>query len=482
MPDGTRRLSAPPEGEWTGKPGAHLHSRYNPQAEAARYIDSLSLKDTTECFILIEPGLGYIIPVLREKFEKCKIIALYIENFPRKYDCPAVCGAERSDVKKFLDKESDKINIDRIRIIEWRPSLNHYKEKYVNLLSLVVEFLKQSDAGKRTTAAFGRRWFRNFFKNLEIMNNIVLYRQTSLPVIVTGSGPGLEQALPIIAATQNNCLVIAASSSQMALSLHGIKADIVIATDGGNWALKHLTASRKPCPVLAVNLCAALPSQLTDTPFLVINDGSFWQNIILQDLVVASIIIGQRGTVTATAVELAMLLSSGNIYLAGMDFSNSDIRTHVKPYAFDGIFFGRANRFLPVYSTIYSRSGLLREGGSMNIYAAWFKDQLPSWHKNGERIFSLTENNVFKKAKPEALSIEKNTDKIFNSVNAKKNAALFRERGAAALLSALNNPEYAAKIKEELTALLFPSCGNDITKEELEKAIAGELGQVSNEK
>ena len=480
MPEGNRRLPAQPESERTGKPGSFLHSRYNPQAEAARYIDSLQLKDTTECFILIEPGLGYIIPVLREKFEKCKIIALHLENFPRKHDCPAVCGTERSEVKKFLDRETDNIIVDRIRIIEWRPSLNHYREKYVNLLSQVVEFLKQSDAERRTTAAFGRRWFKNFFRNLEIMKNVVLYRQTRLPVIVTGSGPSLEQALPLISAMQKNCVIIAASSSQMALSYYGITADIVTATDGGNWALKHMTASRQPCPILAANLCAALPSQSEDTPFLVINDGSFWQNIILQDLVVPSIIIGQRGTVTATAVELAMFLSSGNIYLAGMDFSNNDMRTHVKPYAFDGFFFTKANRILPVYSTIFTRSGLLQKGGSMSIYAAWFKDQLPSWHKNGERIFSLTENKIFKHAKPEALSIVKNTDKIFNIANIKKDNALLRKRGADILFSALNNPAYAAKIKEELTSLLFSSGGSNVTKEELERAIAVELEAVRN--
>ena len=440
-----------------------------------RYIDSLKLKETIECFILIEPGLGYIIPVLRERFKNGKIIALHIENHSHNDDSvenyaagnAAICGAERSVVNKFLEKEVPEIDIDRIRVIEWRPSLNCYGEAYAALLSQVVEFLKRLAAGKRTTAAFGKRWIRNFFRNLEKVSKIILYRQTDLPVIVTGSGPRLEQALPAIAGMQNSCLIIAASSSVMALSSRGIKADIVITTDGGNWALKHLTVTRHYDAVLAANLCAALPSQTENSPFFVINDGSFWQSIVLSELAIPSIIIPQRGTVTSTAAELAMILSSGNIYLAGMDFSNSGIRTHVKPYAFDSIFFGRANRFMPVYTACFTRSELLKEGGSMNIYASWFKDQLSSWQKHGERIFSLTDSDIFKKAIPENPAKIKNTDKIFSAKNIKEDTALFYQRGIDALSSAMNNPEFADNVKNELTTLLFAEGAKNVTKDEI---------------
>jgi len=416
-------------------------------------------------------------PVLREKFKNGKIIALHIENHSHNGDYAenigaenaAICSVERSEISKFLEKEVPEIDIDRIRIIEWRPSLNYYGEAYVSLLSQVVEFLKRTGAGKRTTAVFGKRWIRNFFKNLERISKTTLYRQTNLPVIVTGSGPSLEQAIPVIAGMQKNFLIIAASSSVMALSVRGIKADIVITTDGGNWALKHLI--RRHDAVLAANLCAALPSQTNNSPFLIINDGSFWQSVVLRELAIPSVIIPQMGTVSATAVELAMILSSGNIYLAGMDFSNSGIRTHVKPYAFDSIFFGKANRFLPVYTTSFTRSGLLKEGGSMNIYASWFKDQSSSWQKHGERIFSLTDSKIFKKAAPETTAGTKNLDEIFNIVNVKENPALFYQRGINALSSAMNDPKFADNLKKELTSLLFTETKNEATEQEILREI-----------
>jgi len=427
--------------------------------------------------------LGYIIPVLQERYKTSKIIVFHIESElhyqvidhnsnPGDYSAailyskiPALYGVEameNTEVQKFLETNLQEINIDRVRIIEWRPSLNYFKEAYVRLLSLVVNYIKQTDAVNRTTAVFGKRWFNNFFKNLGMVNRTLLYKQSSIPIIITGSGPSLEQTLPLIKKAQQNCLIIAASSSIMALAAGGITADIIIATDGGSWALKHFyPCYRNAVPkALAVNLIAALPSQSANTPKLLLNDSSFWQTIIFHELALPSIIIPQRGTVTATAIELAIQLTKSNIYLAGIDSSVNDIRTHAKPYSFDSLFLDKADRFNPFYSISFTRSSLIRKGGSLDIYAAWFKNQLEFWPK---RIYSICASNIFANGsglldsdiiKGQA-GIDKQ-NKYFKTVNNSENLPGFRERGIAALLNAVKNKEYSQNIKQELIPLLLP--------------------------
>jgi hypothetical protein len=412
-----------------------------------------------------------MIPVIQEKFKNCKIIALHIESGFPENGVPSLYSTEPEEVQEFLEKELQKIDLSVIRIIEWRPSMNHYREKYVKLLSLTIEFIKRTDAEKRTTAAFGKRWFRNFFKNLRLLNQILLYKTADIPVIITGSGPGLETTIPVIQKMQNNCIVIAASSSVMALNRNGISADVVIATDGGGWALQHIYPMfrNSSASSLAVNLCAALPSQCVEKPFLVLNDGSFWQSVILHEMKLPSVIIPQRGTVTASAVELALVLTSGNIFLAGMDLSVKDIKTHIRPYGFDYLIFGSAGRFSPAYSKYFLRSRLIREGGSMDVYAAWFKNQFALWPK---RIFSLGGGNtVFENILPSEQKNKKEKD-YFKAVKVNENPDLFRERGINALLSAMKNPEYAQNIKTELASLLLPG-EKEVTESELEKAITG---------
>ncbi|MCL2764053.1 MAG: DUF115 domain-containing protein [Treponema sp.] len=439
-----------------------------------RYIDSLNLNSSTKYFILIEPGLGYIIPVLQERFKESKIIVLHIESRAnltaahRDSNTAFLYNTESADTQAFLEENIPETAAEEIKIIEWRPSLNYYKQAYVKLLSLVVDFIKRQDAVKRTTAAFGRKWVKNFFRNLENLYTPLLYRQTAIPVIVTGSGPSLENALKIINEAQDTCLIIAASSSVMALA--NTQADIIIATDGGSWALRHMYPlyRNNSGNKIAANLCAALPSQIAGNPLLIINDGSFWQSIILHELALPSVVIAQRGTVAATAIELALLLTSGNIYLAGMDFSIDGIRTHARPYAFDSIFFNRANRFLPFYSESFTRSSLVKKGGSLDIYSSWFKNRLSEWPK---RIFAVKGcNDIFKYGiLSKHTGYEKKTG-ILKPADIKSASSQFCKRGAAALICALNNPQYSHNIKHELASLLFPD-ENKVTVKMLETEI-----------
>jgi len=413
-----------------------------------------------------------MIPVLQEKFKSSKIIALHIGDFPPATGACALQYTEDGDLFEFLEREVPDTDSKNIRIIEWRPSMNFYGKDYVKLLSFAVEFLKRADAGRRTAAAFGRRWVRNFFKNLKLVNKAVLYRQAEFPVIITGSGPGLETALPVIEKIKDSHLILAASSSTLALLHRDLRAGFVIATDGGPWALRHLyplyRSAENTDAFLAVNLCAALPSQCGHAPFLLINDGSFWQSIVLNELGLPSVVVPQKGTVSATAVELAITLTRGNIYLAGVDLCAGDIRTHTRPYAFDCILAHDECRLTPVYSQGFIRAGLLKEGGSMDIYASWFKNQLSSWPK---RIFSLGgSHKLFETSLPSEQSASINSREYFKTVNVNDDPALFCKRGAAALLRAFDDSRYCENLRRELAPLLFPG-ENSVNIKQLKAAI-----------
>jgi len=462
-------------------------------------------------------------PVLREKYPNSKIIALHIdESLPPMPDgIPTFYAAGEASVQKFLEAEVPQTDASNIMIIEWRPSMDFYKRAYVKLLSQVVEFIKREDAVKRTEGAFGKRWIKNFFRNLDYVQNPLLYKPMDIPVIITGSGPSLEKALPLIRKAQDTCLIIAASSSAMALANGGVTADIVIATDGGSWALRHIyecfrnesslknfttnhtnqheqktkgNFAARLTTRFAGSLCAALPSQCAAAPFLIINDGSFWQSVVFHELNLPSVIVPQRGTVTASAVELALVLSGGNIYLAGMDLSVLDIRTHARPYAFDHLLFDKASRFSPVYSQSFVKSAQIQMGGGLDIYAAWFKNQLSLWPK---RIFSLGGgNDVFSGADSffADTDIAKNTGidggqkgkkigEYFKQAAVANSSGNFRKRAEAALLGALENGQFADNIKAELTPLVFPgkkeALENDL-RAELTKLIKAETGNEYN--
>jgi len=464
---------------------ASLHSRYSPQAEARRYIDALRIDTDINCFILVEPGIGYMVPVLREKWPNGKIIVLHADAgfrtltgvFPG--DAVWYPDGEIS-VQEFLEAEVPIAA--RVRIVEWRPGLNVYGDKVLGLVRESAEFIKRLEAGRRTDAFFGKRWVRNFFRNLVLFQNTLMYRKMDIPIVITGSGPSLEAALPQILALRDNIFLIAASSSLQALTVGGITPDMVISTDGGGWALTHLYSFfRQPLvsqpAILALSLYAAVPSQCSSIPLLPMNDGSLWQGMALHAIRFPSVLIPQRGTVTASALELALELGSGNIFLAGMDLSVCGIRSHARPNGFDHLFYGSATRLRPVYTQYFLRSNGIKSGGSLDVYAAWFKSRIGLFPK---RVFSLGNNHeVFDCLKQENLFVGNVNSRTagqthFEPVKRADIPEGRAGRAAEAICAALGDSKYAKTLTGELSPLLFPS-RTDVPAEE----IAGTLRDIA---
>jgi hypothetical protein len=448
--------------------GRRLHSRYNPQAEAERYIDALALPQGIRYFILIEPGLGYTIPVLARRFPGARILALHAED-PRLFG-PAYQGTGSSvwspesgaGLEDFLEREIPDTCASALRILEWRPSLNYYGEKYLEILSAAAEFVKRSDANSRTVRNFGKRWFRNFLRNLRLLGSFPAFGRFSLPALIAGAGPSLEEAIPKIRRLrEEGCFIIAPSSSVMALAAGGLAPDLILSTDGGGWALLHLYECLRgaaAAPVIAASLGAALPSQCGGLPLLPLSDGSLWQRLVLETLEAPYFALPQRGTVTASALDLAFALGLKEACLAGMDLDIRDIRSHARPYSFDRLLAGQACRFRPEYSQAFTRSFGINGGGSHRIYASWFKGQIQSWKG---RLYTLGNNNpAFRELKPWRASP---LDPSGGSGGEPEFRLITRPvpdnpAGIAlnCLLTALEDPRIAGPLYRELAPLLLP--------------------------
>jgi hypothetical protein len=317
-----------------------------------------------------------------------------------------------------------------------------------------------------------------------LLGEILFPSPLSLPLVVAGAGPGLEEAMPLLkeGRWKGRMLILAVSSAVPAMDSRGLMPDLVVSTDGGNWARLHLNECWRRifsgetgwlCAGLAAALTAVLPSQCAGIPILPINDGSLWQRIVLSGLGIPSLALPQRGTVSASALDLAFYLSCGKIYLCGLDLALKDIRSHARPYSFDALWEKNEGRLHPVYSQNFARALALRAGGSHGIYASWFGRQLGAWPK---RIFSLGKNHpVFEGISSPDFERELGLPqkgpgrdrKLFETLHLKKtmNSSIndsidFSKQAALLLKSALRDDRYAGKISEELRELLFPGPGS----------------------
>ncbi|MDR0377260.1 MAG: DUF115 domain-containing protein [Spirochaetaceae bacterium] len=474
-----------------------LHSRYDPAGEGEKYIRALNFTEgesgkpgeKIQFLILIEPGLGYIIPALRRVFPLAKIIALHVSDFFTRFPCESGENTVRwspgsgLSCTEFLEQEIPDIGIRAVKIVEWRPALAAYGAAYRDLLETAVTFLRRIDANARTVSGFGRRWVRNFFRNISTLRVFFSILPGSGPWIITGAGPGLEGVLPLIAdMQQKGATVLAASSSVPALAAGGIAPDLVIGTDGGGWAKFHLWEAWR-CALgrakggpffLAASLTAALPCQYSDFPVLPLSDGSRWQEAALKALGVPRLVFPQRGTVAASALDLALCCTTGGVFLAGLDLSNEDIKTHARPYALDRFYEDGATRLTPRYSQAFDRAGQLSASGSRRVYAEWFGGQLRAYPG---RIRSLGKNNPVFDALPSGDAPE-SYEGTQGMGRARIKTRVFRRapdisgETVRVLTGLLDASGPALAIRRELASLLFPG-GEEPPLEQLIREING---------
>ncbi|MDR2048480.1 MAG: DUF115 domain-containing protein [Treponema sp.] len=469
-----------------------LHSLYNPGLEAEKFIDSLSLESRDyRCFILVEPGLGYMVPALKKKFPSAVLVSLHCSAFFSSPEYALSCresgavswspGSDRSSVslEDFLETVLPDTAPDKIRIVEWRPAAAAYGKKFVEILSGTVEVIRRRAANKATIRGFGRRWLRNSFRNLGLLRRPAAPGRIGRPVIVSAAGPSLEEELSVLASLASSPsppLLIAVSSSLPCLVSAGLVPDLVVATDGGAWALLHLYEAVRLLPgagktrdmCFACALSAALPSQIGEYPALILADGSVWQRYLLGSLGLPFAAFPQRGTVSASALDLAFFLGSGPVYISGLDLRHADLRTHCRPYALDRLRDERADRLKPAYSGAFEREAAIRDTKALSIYAAWFKNELAKYPR---RIYAVSEGNSL--GIPRA-SIPDETDRpgsktgFFREAaeNIPENAA----NGVHILLRGLEDPVVGKQIGAELGELLFPDEKN-VKKADIESEL-----------
>ncbi|MDR1867714.1 MAG: DUF115 domain-containing protein [Treponema sp.] len=371
---------------------SNLHSRYNPVAEAERYLNALKVSGSVRFFILIEPGDGYIIPLLKQKFPSAALIALHISDSFMNRDGCSSWSPKEGMLQRFLERTIPDVEASAIFVLEWRPALRVFGDRYLKLLSETVDFIKRIDANTRTTKAFAKKWARNFFHTITLLKTVYYNIHTETPIIVVGAGPSLEESLKQIRNAQHYAFILAVSAAVPCLLNADIIPDFIVSTDGGTWSLFHLyecvrTPQSIPC---IVSMQAAIPSQCSMMPFILLNDGNVWQHIILEKLHIPFMSMLQRGTVSATAVDYALRMTCASVGIVGFDMAPKDIQNHARPYSLDRFEEETVSRFNPLYHKHFVRTHLLNAGNSLNIYASWFKQQVPHYPP---RLYTIGHNN-----------------------------------------------------------------------------------------
>ena len=379
------------DGDLTAKiDNLYLHSAYSPKREALKFFENNKL-EKYKTFILIEPCLNYISEIIRESIDNPRIISVYFnpifyKNDKGKSDLSFCVTENMTEFLSFLNHAISELNLEGLKVLEWPTAIKYFNETARDVKRIISQKIHELHGNITTISGFGKRHFRNFFKNYLFTENYLRINRSSKPVVLAGSGPGLQNDIDFIAGSRNKIILISLPSSLQFLRYNGIRPDIIISTDPGYYASFHLHDC-KDIPV-ATTLTASLPTEVIRNGVLFFSQKYYLENLLQETS--NFMYIPANGTVAGSALYLAKIISSGPLLISGLDFSYNDLISHNRPHTFDNIIEKSSRRTNSINSLYFKRnilpservSGKIRTTRSLKIYESWFASKSRNFNRN----------------------------------------------------------------------------------------------------
>jgi hypothetical protein len=366
--------------------GVNLHSSYNPEREALRFIQN-AITEQPAVIIFIAGGIGYLEQSARTLFPEVRIISVLPHKswLQKTVDRQHVWSPQSGgSLACFLERLITDREIDGLNIVAWPAGFNA-DPSALQFLTTVKEFVIRVKQSFESVSYFGRLWLKNALFNFLMHDNYVVLRGTKpVPVLIAASGPSLSRQLTAIRANRRAFFLIALPSSLTALRYAGIAADLIVSIDGGYYAGHHLAHCGTDTPI-ATSLLAARHKGRS----LIFSLSSFFEKELMAGFDIMPVL--WRGTVAATAIDLALKIAADNpVFLAGFDLSFDYLNQHVRPHTFDSFYDALSKRLEPL-ATVYQKLAWHGEK-SLEAYLSWFSGQV--WPANIKIIGDNTHSKL----------------------------------------------------------------------------------------
>lgn len=407
--------------------GVRLHSAYNPEREALGAVNREEVFEKSNV-VFYGFGLGYHViewaktAALRKdksekKIPKLLLLEPDINHFYASMglldwspvfaldNLIIAVGASVDSLLPLLE-DSSSVNIGDKGVSDAYyfdiPAFTaHAKNYFDTVRSLIKRNQRKNEINAATLKKFGRRWCRNSIRNLlqlektgfisPLQGKLKNSKNTqSLPFLIIGAGPSLENILPYIKQLQKRMITVCVETALHTLLRSGIQPDFVIITDPQFWAYRHIAALSAPDSILISEL-SAYPAVfrfscnnilLCSSQFPI---GQYVQN----KLNLNPGDLGSGGSVASSAWNFAYYCGAKEIYTAGLDFAFPKGQTHIKGSSAEQTWHTLSNRLSAAdkytAAALYSANASLAKDykgetvitdSRMKMFSWWFESRL----------------------------------------------------------------------------------------------------------
>lgn len=369
--------------------GKTLLSTIDPIAQAERAARSYTLKERT-LYIVASPLFGYGITALLEALPaNSKIMCLEVDEhlysvtkdeFFRTIpaEVPYVVVHTAEELCGYVRNLWGPRTFRRVELVTLNGGWTLYEDLYKALLSALQHDIAIDWSNAMTLSRMGRLYAKNALKNLSTWAkrpSIDELHFGQSPVLLAGAGPSLDllldqliQEYPAVRnTTERQFRIICVDTALQSFLARSIPVDLVVALEAQIWNLKDFIGHGSVPFALAMDL-SAHPSTIQFAEDRTYFFYTPWTELAFLDRLEQRRLlphpIPPMGSVGLTATAIALSLTSGPVYIGGLDFAFTAELYHSKSSpSYQRLYLGQ-NRLCPLSSvTAGFKEGVYRVRG-----------------------------------------------------------------------------------------------------------------------
>ncbi|MCR5252464.1 MAG: DUF115 domain-containing protein [Treponema sp.] len=344
--------------------GRTIESKYNPEREAEQIIQTF--EQNTLFFILIGIGSGILLKKTAENFPKAKIIGVEKTQEDLEFLSKITTVSELSANKNIILSSINNLENciiqnyvpalhGNIKIFENKAWLNENKDIKNELQTQIQTALKKVSADFSVQAHFGKIWQKNILTNLKLLSLLNNKNQASQPDVnktaaIIAAGPTLDDYIKEL--QNENYFIIATDTAYSILQKYNITADAAVSLDGQCVSYNHFLECKTELSYktnfyfdLSSNPSAVKKRTEAGNKVNYFVSGhplSEYANVFSKNQFLK--LYSGSGTVTITALDLALKMGFSKIKVFGADFSYPKHKPYAKGSYLDSLYQLAENR------------------------------------------------------------------------------------------------------------------------------------------
>jgi hypothetical protein len=318
-----------------------LHSKYQPEPEAARFAETqLELMSGETCRIIIYGiGCGHHVRATLERTESHIMVDVLELNVPF---AEAVCA--RPEMQTLLSDPrvrlfaTDDVHAIRsfvhglreepVHLVIHEPSLQLIPPALEKVQDALINFHVQQKSLLANRDKLGENFKMNMALNLPGID-MLLDQFAGVPTVLVASGPSLEQQLDALRELRNHCLIATVGRSLGYLMKHGIEPDMFMISDANEVMMEQIqNLPHHEVPLFCLStVYHGIPEHYPGPRFITLQRGMNYSNYPTPD---ERVLIGTGGSVATSMFAVLCKMGVSAISVVGLDLAFTHGRTHAR--------------------------------------------------------------------------------------------------------------------------------------------------------